>query len=292
MKALTMALFLMGGAAAQGQGERPDLVEMLSLPVEYAKVFGLRLAFYEAGPPDSPAVILIPGIGWEARHAWAHNVTEIAGKYRVIAIDPLGLGRSDKPLIDYKMGTWTDGLAEFMRVKKIARAVFGGPTMGGALAIQMALDHPDLVRGIVVTATEEGPAALRQTGPRSAFVPTLAATRTGLLRSFFDPTLVTDQLVRLRYEYLIGSGIGYTLQRHLADHRPPYSTEELSQVLVPALVIWCREDRLTPLNQGEILARALPEGRLAVLDRCGHLPNMERPQAFNKALGEFLDSLK
>ena len=66
---------------------------------------------------------------------------------------------------------------------------------------------------------------------------------------------------------------------------------ELARVSVPALFVWCREDRITPLSWGDDYAKALPRGKLAVLDRCGHFPNIEQPAAFNRTVIGFLDSV-
>lgn len=82
------------------------------------------------------------------------------------------------------------------------------------------------------------------------------------------------------------------MQRHLSDHRKPYSPEELAAIRVPALFVWCRQDEITPLKWGEDFAAAVPGARLAVIDQCGHLPNLEKPAEFNAALLEFLKSLK
>jgi pimeloyl-ACP methyl ester carboxylesterase len=274
---------------AQTPPARPDLLARVTQPVRYAQVFGQRLAYYEAG--SGTVVFLIPSLGWDA-NAWAQNFSTLARTYHVIAVDPLGLGRSDKPLIDYKMDTWTDGFAELMRIKGIGRAVFVGAVMGGALAVQMALDYPDRVSAIVVAASNSGPGAHEggRKGP-PAYAPSIAGTRANLLDSFYDSSLVTDSVVRARLAYRLGAGDGYTIQRHLADHRVPYTPTELARVTVPALVVWCREDRITPLSWGDDYAKALPRGKLAVLDRCGHFPNLEQPAAFNRAVIGFLDSL-
>src|SRR4051812_10052454 len=91
-----------------------DLNAKLPVPVRFATIYGQRWAYYEAGPVRAPAVVLLHSLGWDA-HAWASNFAVLAEHYHVLAIDPLGVGRSDKPLIEYKMGTWTDGFAELLR---------------------------------------------------------------------------------------------------------------------------------------------------------------------------------
>ena len=183
------------------------------------------------------------------------------------------MGRSDKPLVDYKMDTWTDTFAEFMRIRRIDRAVFVGAVMGGALAVQMALEHPNRVAAIVVAASNTGPGP-HEGGARSpTFGPSLAGIRASLREAFFDSTLVTDSVVRARLARRLAAGDGYTIQRHLADHRAAYTVGELSRIRIPALFVWCREDVTTPLSWGEDFARAIPNGRLVILERCGHLPN-------------------
>jgi pimeloyl-ACP methyl ester carboxylesterase len=272
----------------QTPAAQPHLLARLRESVHYARVFGQRLAYYEAGATGTPTVVLVPSLGWDS-HAWAQNFSTLAQTFHVIAVDPLGLGLSDKPLVDYKMDTWTDGFAELLRLKRIPRAAFVGAVMGGALAVQMALDYPDRVSAIVVAASNSGPGA-HEGGRRGppAYAPSLAGTRANLLDSFYDSALVTDSVVRGQLAYRLGAGDGYTVQRHLSDHRVPYTPAELARVTVPALFVWCREDRITPLSWGEDYARALPRGQLAVLDRCGHFPNIEQPRAFDRAVVEFL----
>jgi hypothetical protein len=75
----------------------------------------------------------------------------------------------------------------------------------------------------------------------------------GLLASFHDKSLVTDALVRARFADRLRVDDGYTVARHLADHRVPYSVKELSEIRVPALFVWCREDEITPLKWGEAM---------------------------------------
>jgi pimeloyl-ACP methyl ester carboxylesterase len=290
-----LGIVVAGVSAAPVGGQtpaaQPHLLAQLREPVHYARVFGQRLAYYEAGATGAPTVVLVPSLGWDS-HAWAQNFSTLAQTFHVIAVDPLGLGLSDKPLVDYKMDTWTDGFAELLRLKRIPRAAFVGAVMGGALAVQMALDYPDRVSAIVVAASNSGP-GVHEGGRRGppAYAPSLAGTRANLLDSFYDSALVTDSVVRGRLAYRLGAGDGYTVQRHLSDHRDPYTPAELARVTVPALIVWCREDRITPLAWGEDFARALPRGQLAVLDRCGHFPNIEQPRAFDRAVVEFLTAV-
>jgi len=268
-----------------GATQRPDIQGKLSIPKRTLTVFGQQLAYYEAG--RGKAVVLLPNLTWDS-HAWSQNVTAIAARYHVIALDLPGTGDSAKPLIEYKMDTWTDFMAEFLRLKRIPKASIVGAVMGGALAVQFALDHPDMSEGLVSAASNSGPGK-HEGGLRPENWPSLAGTRRTLLASFHDKSLVTDTLVRARFEDRLRVDDGYTVARHLADHRAPYSVEELSTIRVPALFVWCREDEITPLKWGEDYAAAVPGAQIAVLEGCGHLPNLEKPDAFNTAVLRFLD---
>ncbi len=279
--------------ASQQRAPEPskNLLAVLPVPPSYVQIFGQRIAFYESGPRRAETIILLPNLGWDS-HSWAQNFSVLSREYHVIAIDPLGFGLSSKPLLDYKMDTWTDMLAEFLRVRGIPRATFAGAVMGGALSVQMALDHPDRVGAIIVAASNSGPGPQEGGMSRIPSEPSLAGTRANLLALFHDSALVTDALVRARFAFRLRTNDGYTIQRHLADHRAPYTREELSRIKVPALVVWCRQDRVTPLSWGERYAEALPHGKLVTLEGCGHMPNLEQPAAFNGAVLDFMHSRK
>lgn len=279
------------GMAAAAQ---PQIVAEFAQQPRFEQVFGSRIAYYEFGERHrgrGPTLILIPHLEWDA-NSWAPNAPAIASKYHVIAIDPLGHGRSDKPMLDYKMDTWTDTFAEFIRKKRIGRAVFGGAGMGGALSVQMALDYPAAVAGIIVAGSSSGPGDHKGGFfRRSSYGPSLAGARNYLVDHFHDDRLITDEVVKRRFEQRLRANDGYVVQRHLADHRPPYSPAELAKIRVPALFPWCREDAVTPLEWGEDFAAALPYAQLATINGCGHFPNMEQPEQFNSAVIRFLGTL-
>lgn len=291
MAVLTTAFLL--AAATEAAPLRPTIMGRLPVKPQIEQVFSRSMAFYEMGNPHptEPTLILIPHLAWDS-NMWAANAPTLAATHHVIAIDPIGHGHSDKPMLEYKMDTWTDTLAEFVRRRGIKRAVFGGTGMGGALAVQMALDYPEYVAGIIVAASNSGPGehvgARRPSGPHG---PSVAGTRNYLIDNFYDDTLITDQVVRERFAYRLWANDGYVIQRHLADHRAPYTAEELSRIAVPSLFVWCREDPVTPLSWGEDFERPMRQGKLAIIERCGHFPNMEQPEQFNDAVIDFLRRL-
>jgi pimeloyl-ACP methyl ester carboxylesterase len=284
---LVAALSLGLLASPAGAAPRPHsrLLQPVPAAMRTIAVFGQRTAYYEAGRGST--LILIPHLGWDS-NMWGQNFAALARTRHVIAIDPLGQGASAKPMISYKMNTWTDQFAEFMRLKGIGRAAFAGTGMGGALAVQMALDHPERVSAIVVAASNSGPGPHLGGPQRDAALSSLAGSREILLANIFDPSLVTEEVVRARLEYRMRVNDGYVIEKHMSDHRPPYSPDELARIKVPALFVWCRQDRETPPDWGADFAKAVAGAELALLDRCGHFPNLEQPQAFDQAVDTFL----
>lgn len=296
MKFYLVGALLLFGSQATGQppAAKPQITARFPQEPRVEEVFGSRIAYHEFGERHrgrGPTLILIPHLQWDA-NAWTANAPMIGARYHVIAIDPLGHGKSDKPMLDYKMATWTDTFAEFFRKKGIKQAVYGGAGMGGALAVQMALDYPEAVQAIIVAGSSSGPGERKGGFFRgSSYGPSLDGTRNYLVDHFHDDSLITQEVVRARFGQRLEANDGYVVERHLADHRPPYSKSELSRIKVPALFPWCREDAVTPLKWGEAFASALPQGRLAVIESCGHFPNMEKPHQFNSAVMDFLAGL-
>ena len=271
------------------ESQRPNLLLKLSTPKKTIPVFGQRIVYYEAG--RGRTLVLLANLGWDSQ-MWSQNMPALAENYHVIAIDLLGTGESAKPHIDYKMDTWTDFIAEFLRLKGIRKATIIGAVMGGALAVQFALDHPEMSDGLVCAASNSGPGQHESGRQSAAPWPSLAGVRRSLLAAFHDKSLVTDEFVRARFEYRLRADDGYTIERHLGDHRAPYSAQELSVIRVPALFVWCGQDEITPVKWGEDFAAPVPGAKLAVIDGCGHLPNLEKPKEFNQAIIDFLDKRK
>lgn len=270
------------------RSQRPNLLAKLTVPKKTILVFGQPIVYYEAG--RGKTLVLLAQLGWDS-HMWAQNLPALAGSYHVIAVDLLGTGESAKPHTEYKMDTWTDFIAEFLRLKGIPKATIIGSVMGGALAVQFTLDHPEMSEGLVCAASNSGPGK-HEGGRQPANWPSLAGVKRAMMLWFYDKSLVTDELVRSYFEHRLRADDGYTIERHLSDHRAPYSLQELSVISVPSLFVWCREDEVTPLKWGEDYAAAVPGAQLTVIEGCGHFPNLEKPTEFNQAVINFLNKQK
>jgi pimeloyl-ACP methyl ester carboxylesterase len=130
-------------------------------PAQTAEVFGQKIRYYESG--QGPVVILLHGMG-SSGETWASNIGPLSKQFHVYALDQIGFGRSDKPLMDYKIATYVDFLQEFMRVLAVPRATIVGASNGGWIAARFAIEHPEMVEKLVLA---DAP-GLPPTGPPSA----------------------------------------------------------------------------------------------------------------------------
>src|ERR1044072_2504063 len=110
-------------------------------------VFGQKIQYVEAG--SGPTVILLHGLGgsWQA---WHFNIGALAEKYHVVVPDQIGFGKSDKPLVNYRIRTYVDFLDQFCKQLKIERATLVGNSMGGWIAAHFAAAFPDRVDKLVL----------------------------------------------------------------------------------------------------------------------------------------------
>jgi len=255
-----------------------------SLPQEKtAVVFGQNIRYFEAG--QGTAVILLHGMGG-AKEQWMGNFGAVAAGYHVYAIDQIGFGHSDKPLLDYKIATFVDFLYAFMQTQNIGKATLIGNSFGGWIALDFALHHPGTVEKLVLVDS----AGLAWQQPLAELNPSsLAATRTLVESVFYDKKMVSDGAVQQVFTDRMRNNDGYTIQRTVAGFAiPQFEDAKLASIHVPTLVMWGRQDELIPLASGEKLRDGIRAAKLVVFERCGHVPQIEKSAEFNRALLEFL----
>jgi len=256
-------------------------------------VDGLTIHYVEAG--QGPALLLLHGLS--ATHAnWDHTVPAFADRWRVIAPDLPGHGRSGKPDAPYTVDFHAGMLRSLGRELGIEEAVVVGNSLGGQIAVELGLSYPAWTRALVLVA----PAGGFGTGVQAFRWAIAAAARPPLLRialpwaldrSVYDPSLpgcierhriLAERLADEDYPRF-ARAVTRSLVGSIAAGRQP-----LHRLTQPTLLVWGRHDRLVALSGSRRLIREVPHARLAVLDRCGHLPMLEQPEQFNRVLAEFL----
>lgn len=286
-----------------------------SIPIEthFWTWQGHRIAYAEQG--SGIPLILIHGFGASIGH-WRQNIPVLAvAGYRVFAVDLLGFGKSDKPLLDYRMELWQDLLADFWQTHVQEPAVFVGNSIGALLSLMMLANHPDKARaGVLLNAAgglnhrpEELNLPLRTVmagftklvssdviGPflfnRIRQKPRLRRT---LQQVYRDHTAVTDELIDLIYEPACDPGAQKVFAAILTAPPGPKPEELLPHVTQPLLILWGEADPWTPIK-GATLYRELAEQSEQVefvpIPDTGHCPHDERPDLVNQQILNWLSS--
>ena len=293
---LLAALFLCAtstGARAQEKAAAAPSMQMAQASVaatKVATVFGARIHYQEAG--SGPVVILLHGLGGDLSN-WAMTVGPLSQKYRVIVPDQIGFGRSDKPMLNYRIGTMVDFLDGFYKELKIERATLVGNSLGGWISAAFALAHPQKVDRIVLVDSA-GFAVPKEMDPRvlNGLNPsTREAVRQMMPLIIYNKQMyASDAAIDMMFARRIAAGDGYTIQRIIDSilRGEDVLDNRLAGLKHPTLIVWGREDLLTPLAMGERFKKEIPHSELVIFEKCGHVPQLEQPAQFNAALLKFL----
>jgi pimeloyl-ACP methyl ester carboxylesterase len=252
-------------------------------------VLGQTLHYWDVG--SGPILVLVHGLGSKRENDWGRAVGPLSQKYHVIALDQLGFGQSDKPVIDYSIQTYVDFLNEFLHELKIEKATLVGESLGGWISALYTLEastdkHMVPVERLVLVDA----AGLQQDKPIPDLNPsTLAAQRKVLEVVFYNSSWVTDDLVKKDLADRIHSNISYTVHSILSN--PALASERLDGKLggihVPTLVVWGKQDALLPIASGERYSKEIAGAKFVVVDQCGHVPPIEKTTEFVAAVEDF-----
>ena len=250
---------------------------------------GLHLYYEEQGTGEP--LLFIHGLGSSGMD-WELQAAAFSPRYRVITLDLRGHGRSDKPAGPYSMSQFADDAAAVLQSLNVTSAHVVGLSLGGGVAFQLAVDQPALVRSLIIvnSAPEMVPRTCKEKLAiwqrllivRLMGLPKMAAVLTP--RLFPDPE--HEPLRRLFAERFAQND----QPAYLASLRALIGwsvTDRLGEIKCPTLVITADQD-YTPVALKEAYVAKIPDARLTVIPNAHHATPMERPEAFNAVLGEFL----
>ncbi len=256
---------------------------------------------YESAGRGNPIVFLHGFSG--STQDWANQAKALSSKYRVIAVDGRGHGKSSAPakVEDYSIPIFAEDVFALLKKLDIKKCCLGGHSYGGFTALQFAVEHPEMLAGLVLVDTssesiarDAGYAQMRQK------LNELARTQ-GLEAAFeFDAAHNPMRIERFqkhpeqkeiaRKKVLNTSVNGYIYTSSVIDRRPSV-TSRLAEIKVPTIIFWGDED--TPFtNAVKVLKQKIAGAELVTVKGCGHSPHEEAPDVVNKALLKFLDRVR
>lgn len=252
-------------------------------------IYGQKIHYVEAG--SGPNVILLHGLGSSSQE-WQFNIGPLAEKFHVFVPDQIGFGKSDKPLVNYRIRTYVDFLDQFCKQLKIERPTLIGNSMGGWIAAIYAATYPDRVARIVL-ADAAGYAPPKDFDTRAFFSlnPTTREEMKSLVaRVFYNKAFLTDEAIDQSMAARLGAGDGYTIKTITESiiRGEDFLDDIVKTIKAPTLIVWGRQDGLVPLSEGERFHKDIAGSTMVVFDQCGHVPNIEKAGEFNAAVLKFL----
>ena len=269
----------------------------------YADVQNHRVRYWEEG--QGAPIVLVHGLGNSVLN-WRKNLEPLGKRFRAIALDLPGHGLSDMPRGWFDLPHGAGFLAAFLDELGIPAAHFVGNSMGGILSLELALTQPERVASLTL-ADSAGLGRQVAAGLRIATLPlvgeyfqrpSLKRVR-GLVRwMLYDPRHVDEEELPIRLGYLERRGSAQALIRYLrtgvspSGQRPATRRDaRLASLTQPTLIAWGAQDPLFPSSHARDAAKKIPRAQLHILDRCGHWPQYEYPDEFNRLLTDFVSSV-
>lgn len=290
--------------------ETLDPVQAAGPEARFADVEGLRIHYKEWGPADGPPLVLVHGT-----MAWSDTWRDIAAPLgeagiHVLAPDIPPFGLSDRPSSHvYSRASQSALITRFADAMRLDRFALAGHSFGGGATIEAALAIPDRIDRLILLDVALGLGREPSGPPLAALLDTpwlrnvaIAATFTnplmlgkGLRDFVHDDTIVTDERIAIYAAPLARRGttaaVGDWFMTGLfGDERHSRAADVGNYRAFPApvLVIWGREDTVTPLDQGEFVAASFARGDLKVLDQVNHIPHIEKPVEVIRLIRDFM----
>jgi pimeloyl-ACP methyl ester carboxylesterase len=272
---------------------------------------GIRMHYRDEGSPDAPVLLLIHGFS-ASLHTWEPWVDQLAtganriNDYRIVSIDLPGHGLTRAPAgYQASIEAFRDVVAEFARAQNLTNFALAGSSMGGNVAWEYALAHPEQVNALILVDASgwqevredlaEEPTVFKLLrnpvlGPAMSQLDNTRLVRGGLEGSFVDTSLVTDAMVDRYVELSRAPGHrDILLQMTLGFRERNYATpERLAALQMPVLILTGDQDRLVPPEHARQFNEAIAGSQLTTFENVGHIPQEERPADSAMAVHEFL----
>lgn len=240
------------------------------------------------------------GPGVSAWANWRLLLPVLAKNRRVIAPDLLGFGTTERPLdptdsSHYRMDIWVQQAIDLLDALQIEQTDLVGNSFGGALALALAIQHPQRVRRLVLMGSVGVPFVITP-GLEAVwgYQPSIDNMRALLDIFAFDRTLVTDELAQLRYQASIRPGFQesfgamFPAPRQRGVDAMVSAEADIRALPHPTLVVHGREDAVIPLSNSLTLAQWIRHAQLHVFGECGHWTQIEHAARFARLVEDFL----
>ena len=272
-------------------------------PSDFVELMGMNVHFRDEGnPQDSMPVVLLHGTG-SSLHTFDSWTEILKESNRVIRMDLPGFGLTGPfPTRNYSMDRYVEFVASFLSARNITHCVLAGNSLGGHIAWQFTLRHPEMVDKLILIDAAGFP--LKSTSVPMAFkmarTPALNKILTFITPQFVvqssvynvyaDKSKVTDELVDRYFDLSLRAGNRQALIDRMQMPFDENEVEQITTISQPTLILWGAEDGLIPTESAYRFQNYLPNDTLVILKNSGHVPMEENPEESLEAVLAFIGS--
>lgn len=273
-----------------------DLAD-LEFKLYYVNANGIKTRVLEAGTGEP--LILLHGTGGHIE-AYARNIKGLSEKFRVICIDLVGHGYTEKPDRAYGIDYYSDHLLGVIQALDLKQVFLSGESLGGWVAAWFAADHPEYVKAMVlntpgnVNNKPEVMQRLKESTLKAVLEANYENVKTRLEWLMYDKSQVTEELIEARYKIYTQpsyqEAVHHIVYLQDMEARLQYSWDPswCSKINVPTLLAWTDHDPTSTVEEGKPLQDMIPNSEFTVINDAGHWPQWEKVEEFNNVLTKFL----
>ena len=264
----------------------------------FINVNGARIYYQEQGTGNETIIFTHSFVSNNVE--FDEQVAHLSNRYRCVRYDFRGHGQSEVTENGYDLNTLTADAVEIIKQLNCSPCHFLGHSMGGFVALRLAIHHPELLKSIVLLSTSSDPQPeeslpkinfltfmLRWLGPKMVATPVMQEM---FSKEFLADPERADAREKWKSEYLKGDNVGIARAAKGVFYREGVY-DLLDQINLPALIIVGDQDTTTPVVFSERMDNKLPNSKLIIIPGPNHTPNIEKPEEVNRAIAAFLDSL-
>ena len=257
---------------------------------------GISTNYLDAGSGKPVVFVHGSGPGVTAYANWRLTLPVLADRFHCYAPDMAGFGYTERREgFSYTLQNWVDQLVGFLDALELATVSLVGNSFGGAVALRLAVTHPERVDRLVLMGSVGVPFAITEALDAVwGYQPSLEAMRRMLDYFAYSRELVTDELAQVRYEASVRPGFQESFAAMFPAPRQRWvdalSTRpgQIAELKQPTLIVHGRDDKVIPLATSLRLHELIDDSELHVFGRCGHWTQIERSGPFTALVAEFL----
>ncbi len=244
-----------------------------------------QFKYLEIGPKDGEVLMLLHGL-FGALSNFDGIIQHFQKEYRVII--PM-LPMFDLPIKEVSVTALVEHVAEFVEYKKYEKVNILGNSLGGHVALLYVLEHPEKINSVILT----GSSGLFESAFGTGFPQrgNYEFIKKKTEDTFYSPDIATKELVDEVFDTVSDRNKAIRVVKTAKSAVRHNLGDKLHQITAPTLLIWGKNDKVTPPVVGERFHELIDNSELHWLDKCGHAPMMEHPASFNNILEGFLKKL-